>query len=236
MVRPTTNLGKKFSDFVPTKLSAEDFKRIEGAGGIKFSTVSRRAIQRHLSRFEYDMALREAGVGAGILRVIKKLNKRLADAIKFIEELDAIPGNLWQEIAARAKCANSEQERQRLVALNNGIRTILAKEKLPASFAFDQLLKGLAREFIAAGGGTTIASKRYGSREGRFAAFAAAIVKVLPKKGGINRTTFSDGAIASRWERIRYRERHRSDAGYRTWLGKPPAQSAFAQDWYWDGD
>ena len=41
-------LAETFADFVPTKLSDEDFRAIEGAGGVELNRARRKSVQRHL--------------------------------------------------------------------------------------------------------------------------------------------------------------------------------------------
>lgn len=213
-------LGTRFSEFeFLTKLSDEDFVRIETAGEIMLDAEHRASIRLHLNEFEYFQRLAGKSYGETFLSVLERLETDLNEIISIAETLDRLPGHLWSYIADNADDAQSDlvrlkANRDRLTELNAFVDG--AQERRTAYPSLYRLLTDLERVFKAAGGGNTkISRKEADKRGGPFIRFADAAILALPA------AFRPEKSISARWERILSKKKKATPSKRRTWVGRP---------------
>jgi hypothetical protein len=215
-------LSTHFSDFAfLTKLSDEDFARIETAGGVKLDADHRAAIELHLREFEFFRRLEAKAYGEIFRSILKRFETGLDENILIAKTLNRLPGHLWSYVADGA--VDSEVDLQRIEANRNRLTQLNALvDKARARRAADpflpRLLVNLEREFIAVGGRVTgISRKASDKRGGQFLQFAEAAISTLPHDYRPKKP------VGARWERILLKRRkgNPSQPRERIWIGRP---------------
>ena len=216
-------LATRFTDFpVRTKLSGQDFARMEEAGAVKLDADRRtRIASSSRQHFEFFRRLERQDYGSVFRSTLRVLQANLDEVAAIAGAIDSLPGHLWSEPLSDHAEVNAENELYRLKAIAgqlaglNGSIDKARKRRSPDPF-LPRLLEGLEREFMAAGGGSTGISRGTKKRGGRFLQFAEAAISNLPPDLRPNTS------MGARWDRIlrerRTPERPKSE-GKSIWVG-----------------
>lgn len=196
----------KYADFQPeTRLSNGDFEAFQKEGNVQFDLQQRAAIERTLRDYEFFRQLTEAGEGTTLKKALIALAKDTKKLIATLEAVRSEPGNVWDMLLGESGVDPSRLPV--LLAKCEELNQRVAKRGRKQDFFVGSLLSNLAEIYKRARG-------RIGGP--RFLAFAYAACQRLPQRF----RPHSEGALKSRWGRVRVELRGGTGRAY-TWVGGP---------------